>query len=82
MKRSNTFVLALGVSLAGSIAVYAAEESATPVHRYPHRVHHRHVTTQKAVPAGSAAQGAPALAKPVTPPAVQNDSDGLSVSGL
>ncbi len=77
MKRSNTLALAFAISLAGPIAVYAAEESATPVHHRHYHVH-RHVTAQKAVPAVSAAQSAPALAKPVTPPAVQNDSDGLS----
>ena len=78
MKRSNTFALAFAVSLAGPIAAYAAEESATPVHHYHYRVHHRHVTTQKTVPPVSTAQSAPTLAKPITPPAVQNDSDGLS----
>jgi hypothetical protein len=78
MKRSSTFALAFAISLAGPIAAYAAEESATPSHHYPHRVHHRHVTTQKAVPPRSTAHSAPALAKPVAPPAVQNDSDGLS----
>ncbi|MGO9419261.1 hypothetical protein [Roseiarcus sp.] len=78
MKRSNTFALAFAVSLASPTAAYAAEESATAVHRDHQSVHHRPVTTQKAVPAGSTAQSAPALAKPMTPPAVQNDSDGLS----
>ena len=79
MKRSNAFALAFAVSLAGPTAAYAAEESATPVHHHRYQVHHqRHVTARKAVPAASAAQSAPTLAKPVTPPAVQNDSDGLS----
>ena len=78
MKRSKTLALVFAISLAGPIAAYAAEGSAPAVHHYHHRVHHRHVTAQKSAPAGSAAQSAPALAKPMTPPAVQNDSDGLS----
>jgi len=74
MKRSNTFALAFVVSLAGPIAAYAAEQSATPVHHHHYPVHHH----MKAAPAASTAQSAPTLAKSVTPPAVQNDSDGLS----
>ncbi len=69
--------LVFAMALAGSIKAYATEKSRTPVPRY-HHVHHRQVAAHKSVPAGSTAQSAPTPAKPVAPPAVQNDSDGLS----
>lgn len=78
MKRSRTLALAFAISLAGPIATFATEESAAPVHHDLRHIRHHHVTAQKAHPAVSTAHSGPAPAKPVTPPAVQNDSDGLS----
>jgi hypothetical protein len=66
LKRSNTFALALSVSLAGPISAYAAEESATPVRHYRQHVHQHHTTARKALPAASTGQGAPTLVKPST----------------
>ena len=78
MKRSRTLAVAFAISLAGPHAAYATEESATPAHHHRYPVHHHHVAAHKSVPAASTAQSAAALGKPVAPPAVQNDSDGLS----
>jgi hypothetical protein len=82
MKRCTACALAFAIWLAGPLAGFAAEKSVTPAHRHHHYHVHRHDGAARTpVAAGSPAQGAPTLANPVPPPAVQNDSDGLSRDG-
>ncbi len=81
MNRSAAFGLAFAISAVSVSAAFATDD-APPVthaiHRH-HRVHHRIPAARDAVAAGSAAQSATPTARPPVPPAVQNDSDGLSL---
>ena len=80
MNRPSALALAFAFSLAGPHAAFAVEENVSQVHHH-YRVHHHHhhaTTNPPAVAAESAPHGAPALAKPLSPTTVNNDSDGLS----
>jgi hypothetical protein len=81
MNRSTALALAFGFSLAGSHAAFAVEENVSQVHHHYRVHHHHHATTNPPVAAESARHGAPALAKPLAPTTVNNDSDGLSRDG-
>jgi len=76
MKTSAAFALGLSISLF-SLSAAAATEAVAPV---AHPIHHRHRVHHR-IPAAhhGAAQSAPTAARPPVPPAVQNDSDGLSL---
>ena len=83
MNRSTALALAFAFSLAGSHAAFAVEENVSQVHHH-YRVHHHHhhaTTNPPAVAAESAPHGARALARPLAPTTVNNDSDGLSRDG-
>ena len=79
MKTSTPFALGLAISLIGLSAAAATEAPAAhPVYRH-HSARHRTSAARNAAAVGSAAQSAPSAARPEVPPAVQNDSDGLSL---
>ena len=80
MKRLNAVPFAIAIWLVGPIGAFA-QDGVSPVrHHYRHHVHHhRYATTHPEVTAGVPA--AASVAKPVAPPAVQIDSDGLSRNG-
>ena len=82
MNRSTALALAFAFSLADPHAAFAVEENVSQVHHH-YRVHHHHhaTTNSPAVAAESAPHGARALAKPLAPTTVNNDSDGLSRDG-
>jgi hypothetical protein len=75
MKRSTALALAFAFSLAGPLAAFAIEENVPQVHHH-YRVHHHHHHATTNLPAVAAA-----LAKPLAPTTVKNDSDGLSRDG-
>jgi hypothetical protein len=81
MKASFAFALAIAIFAAGLGKSSAAEDGAAPTlhYRHPHYRHPYHRPAKSSAgPAASTIQDAPLAIRPVTPPAVQNDSDGLS----
>jgi len=82
MKRSTPFALTFAIWAASLSAAFATEESAPQIHAIHrhHRVHRRLPAARDTGAARTAAQSAPApvVARPQEPPAVQNNSDGLS----
>jgi hypothetical protein len=80
MKRSAPFALTFAIWAASLSAAFATEASAPEIHAIHRRVHYRLPAVRDTGAARTAAQSAPApvVARPQEPPAVQNNSDGLS----
>jgi hypothetical protein len=78
MKSPLVLTATIAVFAASAYAAGAVEDNPQHKPHHRHHEHHQHHAAGWTRPLGPSSQPAPAVIRPVRPPPVQNDSDGMS----